>query len=137
MIISKKTISYSVSVLLGFPEILNEICIIIQMNEYGFYGMWHSNCSGEYVVYLNMQFLFGVCSTQLCTSHLHKSALHDKTIILHETATNKHSRPNPLHETAIINSNIFLKIWLFYLKFMLQKDFWHYQQSSVFLLSLV
>jgi len=90
--------------------ILNEIYIIIQMNEYGVYVMLHSNCSGECVVHHNMQFLFGVCSTQLCTSHLYKSALHDKTIILHKTATNQHSRPNLFHETVIMKGNRFLKI---------------------------
>jgi len=49
--------------------------------------------------------------------------------------TNKHSLPDLLHETVITNSNRFLKIWLFYFKFMLQKDFWHYQQSYFFFLS--
>ena len=112
--------------------ILNEICITIQTNEYGFYGMLHSNCSGVCVVHQNMQFLFGVCSTQLCTSHLYKSVLHDKTITLHKTTTNQHSRPNLFHETVLMKSNRFLNIWLIYFKFMSQRDFWLYQQSSSF-----
>ena len=112
--------------------ILNEICIVTQTNEYGFYGMLHSNWSRECVVHHNMQFQFGVCSTQLCTSHLYKPALHDKTIIQHKTATNQHSRPNLFHETLITKNNRILKIWLLYFKFMLNNYFWLYQKGSYF-----